>query len=79
MVVDNLGMDPFVCKAILQSTYVDDLTKYVGSIIEVHKIITGIPTMLQTGGFQLTKFAFNDDNIKNRNACNCVFKNTKVT
>ena len=50
-------------KAILESMYVDDLTKPVDSITEVHKIITGTPAVLQTGCFNLTKFAVNNEKI----------------
>ena len=62
-VVDNPGADQLVIEAILEFMYVDDLTKSVDSISEVHKIITGISVVLQTGGFHRTKFVVNNETI----------------
>ena len=46
-------------EAILRSMYVDDLIQSICSKDDVYKIIIGVPAVLHTGGFELTKFAIN--------------------
>ena len=60
---DNPGVDPLVKDTILNDMYVDDLAKSVKTRSEVRKIVVGVPAVLQTGGFNLTKFAVNDNEL----------------
>ena len=62
-VVDNLDADPLVKNTILNFMYVDDLTESVESESEVHKTIVGVPAVLHTGGFELSKFVINNEKL----------------
>ena len=51
--MDNPKVDPLVKEAILKGMYVNDLTYSISLREDVHKVVISIPTVLQTGGFQL--------------------------
>ena len=62
-ILDNRDIDPIVKEAVMNSMYVDNLTQSVNDVSQVYKIIFDLPVVLQSGGFLLTKFAVNDEQL----------------
>ena len=63
IVMDNPDIDPLFKDAILNSMYVDDLSLSVHTVMEVQKVIFQFPAVLKLGGFEILKFAVNDERI----------------
>ena len=65
VIQDNPDVDPIIKEAVMKSMYVDDLLQSLKEIEQVYKIVIDLPLVLQTGGFVLTKFAVNDEQLLN--------------
>ena len=63
VVQDHPDVHPLLSNAILQCMYVDDCLVSVGSKAEAITLMDGLPQLLRTGGFVLTKFIANDEEL----------------
>lgn len=57
---DGPDVDPLVADTVRQSFYVDDCLRSVSSVEDGHTVIAGTRSVLQEGGFKLTKFIANN-------------------
>ena len=62
-VQDYGDVDPLIRDAVERSMYVDDCLKSVISEHEVKLLVSGVPEVLKSGGFNLTKFIVNDSSL----------------
>ena len=60
---DHPDAHPLLVSAVLRSMYVDDCLISVNTREEASLIVDGLPELLRTGGFVLTKFVVNDAEI----------------
>jgi hypothetical protein len=63
VVSDSVDPDPVVADAIQRSFYVDDFLRSFSTTSEAETVLHGVKQLLQTGGFNLTKFVTNDADI----------------
>ena len=62
-VEDQQVSDEFISKVINKSFYVDDMLQSVSSLDEVEKVTSDVRTVLKEGGFNLTKFISNNQQV----------------
>ena len=63
VLVDQQVEDEFVVDVVNRSFYVDDCLRSVSSVDEAKKIVEDVKHVLQEGGFNLTKFVTNDEEV----------------
>lgn len=62
-IVDNPNVDSLVSDTVLRSFYVDDCLRSLDDKAEITTVIQGTRAVLQSGGFKLTKFVANDQDL----------------
>ena len=60
---DQKVEDEFVVDVVNRSFYVDDCLRSVSSVEEAKKVVVDVKQVLQEGGFNLTKFVTNDEEV----------------